>query len=222
MAKSELKFIARKQRSEGESIKVIAKNLSVSPSTVSLWCRDVELTPEQIEKLRQSRIKGGYAGRMKGARMQYQRRLDKIERFKKEGVKEMGKLSDRDLLISGLALYWGEGAKKARNVRLSNSDPRVIKFTVRFFKKIFGIKNNEITAYIGINKIHKERIKEVENFWSKVIGIPKEQFTKTTLIEAKNQKNYSNFSNHYGTVTIKIRKSSDLYYRIMGLIEGLK
>lgn len=57
-------------------------------------------------------IKGGYLGRMAGARMQYMRRLEKEERLKKEGIRRINGLSQRDLLIAGLALYWGEGSKK--------------------------------------------------------------------------------------------------------------
>jgi len=222
MAKSKEKNKALKLRERGESIKDISKKIGISRSTVSFWCRDVELTPEQLNNLHQKMIRGGYKGRMIGARAQYERRINKIKKYNKEGIKEIGKLSDRDLLIAGLALYWGEGSKKRRGISLSNSDPRVLQLAIKFFQKIFHVKKNELTGYIGINQIHKNRIEEVEEYWSKVTKIPRNQFTKTTLIKAKNKKNYSNFSIHYGTLTIKVRKSADLYYRVMGLIEGLK
>jgi len=222
MAKTKEKNKAIELRRKGSSIKDIAKRIKIAKSTVSLWCRDIELTSEQIERLCQKRIKGGYPGRIKGARMQYERRIKKIKKYNKEGIKQVGKLSNRDLLIAGLALYWGEGSKKTRSVSLSNSDPKIIKFAIKFLKRIFNIDKNRLSAYIGINQLHESRVEEVENYWSKITGIPREQFTKTTLIKAKNKKNYSNFSVHYGTITIKVRKSSDLYYRIMGLIKGLR
>lgn len=221
MAKSKERNIAIELRKKGESIIVIAKKIKVAKSTVSLWCRDIELTPEQIEKLRQSRIKGGYAGRMKGARMQYNRRLEKIERFKKEGIREVGGLSDRDLLMIGVAFYWGEGSKKRRSLTFSNSDPEAIKIMLGFLKRIFKVKNNEISLYVGINKIHKNRVEKVENYWSGITKIPREQFTKVSLKDAKNKKIYTNFSVHYGTLTVRVKKSADLYYRMMGLIDAL-
>ena len=47
------------------------------------------------------------------------------------------------------------------------------------------------------------------------------QFRKTVFIKAKNKKHYNNFKTHYGTLTVKIKKSSDIYYKTMGLIKGL-
>ena len=96
-----------------------------------------------------------------------------------------------------------------------------IKFIIKIFRKVWKIDKGRFAAYIGINKIHKDRVKEVEDYWSKITKIPREQFTKTTLIKAKNKKNYKNFPVHYGTLTVKIRKSAELYYQIIGLIDGL-
>ncbi len=222
MAKSKEKNKALELRQKGESIKDIAKKLKIAKSTISYWCRDIKLTPEQIERLHKKMIKGSYKGRIKGARMQYERRLKKIKELKKKGIEQIGKLSNRDLLIAGIALYWGEGSKKIRCLRFNNSDPDIIQFMIKFLKKVFNVDKNRLTAYIGINRIHKNRVKEVENYWSRITKIPRDQFTKTTLIKSKSKKNYSNFPIHYGTVTIKVRKSADLYYRIMGLIEGLR
>ena len=221
MAKSKEKNSALKLRQKGESIKGIAKKLKIAKSTVSLWCRDIELMPKQIQKLHEKMVKSGYKGRMKGARMQYERRLKKVEEWKKKGIKQIGRLSNRDLLIAGIALYWGEGAKKNRGVSFCNSDPEMIKFIIKFFRKVLKINKERFTAYIGINEIHKNRIEEVENYWLRITKIPKEQFTKTSLIKAKNKKNYKNFSVHYGTLTVKVRKSAELYYQILGLIKGL-
>lgn len=221
MAKSREKNKALKLRQKGESIKDIAKRLKIAKSTVSLWCRDIKLTPLQIQRLHDKMIKGSYKGRMIGARMQYERRLKKMKEWEEIGAEQIGKLSNRDLLIAGIALYWGEGTRKRRVVRFSNSDPEMIKFMIRFFRKIWKINKKRFTGSLGINKIHKNRIEEVESYWSKITKIPREQFIKTTLIKAKNKKNYENFSIHYGTFTIRIRKSAELYYEIMGLLKGL-
>ena len=221
MAKSKEKNQALNLRQKGKSIKDIAKRLKIVKSTVSLWCRDIKLTPEQVQKLHEKMVKSGYKGRMKGARIQYDGRLKKIEEWKKRGIEQIGKLSNRDLLIAGIALYWGEGAKKKRGVSFSNSDTKLIKFIIKIFRKVWKIDKGRFAAYIGINKIHKDRVKEVEDYWSKITKIPREQFTKTTLIKAKNRKNYKNFPLHYGTLTVRIRKSAELYYQINGLIKGL-
>ncbi|MBM3258011.1 MAG: hypothetical protein FJZ05_02260 [Candidatus Nealsonbacteria bacterium] len=221
MAKSKEKNKALELRQRGESIKDIAKKLKIAKSTVSLWCRDINLTSKQIERLHKKMIYGSYKGRLKGARVQYKRRIQRVEEWKKRGIKFINRLSNRDLLIAGIALYWGEGAKKKRSVSFSNSDEKIINFMIKFFRKLWKIDKNRFVGYIGVNKIHKKRIEDIENYWSKTTKIPREQFTKTTLIKAKNKKNYKNFPVHYGTFTFKIRKSAELYYQINGLIEGL-
>ncbi len=175
------------------------------------------MTSGQIQKLYERMKAGAY----KGARVQYQRRLRKIQECKKQGINRVGRLSDRDFLLSGIALYWGEGTKKRRKTRVTNSDPEVIKFTIDWFKKIWKIKPERFVLHVGINKIHKNRIAEVENYWSGVTKIPLEQFRKTTLIKAKNKKVYKNFPIHYGTLTVEVRRSAELHYQIIGLIEGL-
>jgi len=221
MAKSKEKNKALKLRQKGESIKDIARKLKIAKSTISLWCRDIKLTSKQIQRLHEKMVKGGYEGRMKGARMQYERRLKKVKEWEKKGVQQIQKISNRDLLIAGISLYWGEGTRKTRHLSFSNSDPEMIKFMIRFFRKVCKIEKDRFTAYIGINKIHKNRVKEVEEYWSKITNIPREQFTKTTLIKSKNKKVYKNFFIHYGTLTIRIKKSSELYYQMIGLIQGL-
>ncbi len=221
MAKTKEKNKAIELHQKGESIKDIASRLKIAKSTISLWCRDIRLTPEQIQRLHEKMIKGGYKGRMKGAGMQYEKRLEKIEAWREKGIEKIKRLSNRDILIATIALYWGEGARKARGIRFSNSDPEMINLIIKSFRKIWKIDKSRFVAYVGINEIHKNRIEEVENYWSRITKIPRMQFTKTTLIKAKNKKEYRNFPIHYGTLTMKIKRSAELYYEIKGLIEGL-
>lgn len=221
MAKSKQKIQAVKLREAGESIKEIAKAVGISKSTTSLWCRDVVLTTIQIKALHDRMVSKSYAGRMKGARAQYDARLKRIETERSNGIKEIAKLSDRDLLIAAVALYWGEGSKKSRQLTINNSDPEMIKFMMEAFRRIWKISENRFAFHVGINRIHKGRDRELKEYWSKIVGVSKSQFKKTIFIKAKNKKVYKNFSNHYGTLTIRVRKPMSIYYPMMGLIGGL-
>ena len=209
-------------RQNGESIKDIAKKLKIAKSTVSFWCRDIKLTPEQIQRLHDKMVRGGYKGRMMGARMQYERRIEMTKKFKELGRRQVGLMSSRDFTVVGAALYWGEGSKKEKQgVRVTNSDPEMIKFMLKWFKQIWKVPTNQINLSVMINKIHKDRVKEVEEYWSKITKIPQKQFYKTILIKAKNKKNYTNFPIHFGTLTVKIKKSTNLHRQIMGMVDGL-
>lgn len=221
MAKSKERNKAIILRKGGKSIKDIAKKIKVSKSTVSLWCRDIELTPVQVKKLHEKMVKGSYRGRMKGARGQYEKRLERIRTSEVDGIKKIGKMSERDLLIAMGALYWGEGSKKKRELRLNNTDPEMIKFVIKIFRKIWKVPKDQFSLSVMINKIHRKREEELKGYWSNITKIPENQFTKTIFIKSKNKKNYANYPRYYGTLTIKIKKSCHIYYQIMGLIKGL-
>lgn len=127
MAKFQKRIKARQLRRKGESVKEIAQKLKVAKGTASIWCRDIELTPRQIQNLHKRMVIGGYKGRLKGARLQKERKEQKIKYYLIEGIKDIGKLNKR-VFIAGLSLYWGEGSKKGVGVRFYNSNPSIIRF----------------------------------------------------------------------------------------------
>ncbi|MBI4037191.1 helix-turn-helix domain-containing protein [Candidatus Daviesbacteria bacterium] len=221
MAKSLLKLEARQLRQQGWSVKEIAKKLDISKSTVSIWVRDVILTIEQLEQLQKRSITGAERGRILGAFTQKQKRLTRVQSYIDEGNIEMKNLANREFLIAGLALYWGEGAKKKRRVELCNSDPKMIKFLTHWLKMCFNVSDEDLIFRIGINEAHIERELEVRKYWTKVLGVSLERFRKTSFKKVINKKVYKNFDQHFGTLYITVARSSDLYYKIDGLIHGL-
>ena len=75
----------------------------MSKSSVSLWVRDVEFTPTP----RVTR------GRRRDPNALQRRKQGEIERLVEEGRVRMGRLSEREFLVAGVALYAGEGAERA-------------------------------------------------------------------------------------------------------------
>jgi len=221
MAKSLLKIKARKSRRKGESVIQIAQKLGISKSTVSLWVRDIILSVDQLQKLKNNSLKGAELGRAHGAFIQKARRLQTIEKFKKEGIEELKKLKDKEFFVAGLALYWGEGSKKSRNVRLCNSDPELVNFMIKWLINTFDINSQEMALTVGINESHRLREEKVKEYWAQVTGLPLSQFRKTSFKKVKAEKIYENFYGHYGTLTVDVLKPARFYYKILGLIEGL-
>lgn len=221
MAKYELRIKAREMRSSGESVRDIAGKLGISKSTVSLWVRDIILSIEQLETLQNRKLVGGELGRLRSALIQKHNRLKLIKDSAEEGIRVVNKLSYRELLVSGLALYWAEGSKKTREVGFCNSDPNLILFMLGWLGKIFNIPTSELALTVGINQIHKDREEIVKLYWSDLTKIPISQFRKTSFKKVINKKVYSNFSEHYGTLDVEVLKPARFYYKIMGLIEGL-
>lgn len=227
MAKPVQRLKARSLRREkGLSIKEIAEKVGVSKSTVSLLCRDIELTPSQIKQLEERQknawLRSRIKGQLKGAWLQKQRRLKKIKKFQKQAEKEIKQLNKKELFLTGVALYWAEGQKKRRTVGLTSSDPKMILFFIKWLQEICRIPKNRLKCFVGINEAHRERIEEVENYWSRLTGIPKSQFTKTSLKKVKNKKKYENFNNHYGTLSVRLARPANPHYRVMGWVHALR
>lgn len=220
MAKYTLRLKARQLRRKGKSIKWIAKHIEVSSGSVSLWCRDITLTSEQIENIKVAQIASGYAGRMKGATMQKQRRLDTIQHYQISGHNDIGRLSKRDLFLLGLGIYAGEGYKYGNRAGIANSDPAIICLMMRWFREICDVQEHELTCEVGINQLHKDRVSAVERYWSELTRVPVTNFMKTSLKKVTNKKVYENKENYFGVLAIRIRKSANLEYKILGWLHN--
>lgn len=221
MAKSLQMMQARKLRAQGVSVRDIAQKLQVSKSTASLWVRDIILSLEQLEKLRHQKIMGGEKGRILGSLKQKQDRLLRIQKGINKGKLIFPTITDRELLIAGIALYWAEGTKKKREVTFCNSDPKLVEFMIRWLQRSFDVPISRLRCCVGINEIHRQRDDIVKKYWSGQTGIPLDRFTKTSFKKVRNKKIYLNFHNHYGTLTVKVNQPAQLHYDILGLIEGL-
>ena len=88
------------------------------------------------------------------------------------------------LFISGIMLYWGEGAKDPKaGVKFTNSDAQMIKFYVQFLIRSCRIPVEKIKAYVLIYPDLEE--KTTRAYWSKMSGLPWENFTKSVMIQGR-------------------------------------
>jgi len=110
----------RLRRDEGLSIREITRRLGVSRSSVSLWVRDVPLTPEQRERLRAQNPRFG--GQNLGAAANALRARQRRMQWHEDG-RAMARTGDA-AFAAGCMLYWAEGSKTRNVAQLSNSDPR--------------------------------------------------------------------------------------------------
>ncbi len=221
MAKSKQRLQTRELRRQGMSIIKIAAIVKISKSTVSVWCRDIELTERQRLALLSSKEEGLKRGQLLGAEIQKRRRIDKIERYRQEGTGQLINLTFGECFVAGLSLYLAEGSKKRKGVVFTNSDPLIIKFMMGWLRKYFQISIDNFTFYVIINDIHRPREKIIIDYWVNYLNISELQFRKTTFVVTKQKKIYENYDRYYGTIHFKILKSTDLLYRIEGLINGL-
>lgn len=222
MARFELKIKAQKLRTKGLSIKRIARKLNASTSSVSLWTRDIILTKEQMETLEENSRNPFYGNRLKYINKVKADTNRKIKRLQKEGVKQIGTLSKRELFLIGATLYWGEGFKKDSQVGFANSDPKMLKLFKRWLYESFGYSVDDLILRVTVNISHKERINEIQKYWSEAIDIPISLFKKPFYQNFKWKKVYENPNEYYGILRLKVRKSKDFLRKIYGFIDGLR
>lgn len=210
-------------RRKGKSISEIAKKLSVPKSTIGVWCRNIKLGREQIKRLADRQISGSYKGRIKFLEKIRSERLLQTKKLRAEGLDEIKNISRRDLFIGGIAMYLSEGATSecSEEVSFTNSDFRTVLFMKKWFMNICGISTDRFVIQVRINEAHKDRIEVAEKYWSKTIGVPLNQFTKTILIKSKSRKIYPKDNVYYGTIRLKVRQGTQLRRKINGWVEGL-
>lgn len=221
MARSKERLQARKLRTEGESIKKIANLLQISVASVSNWCKDIELTPEQKKNL-SKRVTDPYYGK-KAAYLEKKKKefIEKVNNLKQRGVDEIAKLTKREIFLIGVALYWGEGFKKDHQVGFANIDEKMIEFFIYWLKTCFHITHKNLIIRVTANKSYKNKIHQLEQYWSNQLDIPLTQFSKPFFQKTVWKKQYENGDNYHGVLRIKVRKSVDLLRKIYGYIEGL-
>lgn len=211
MAKPLEKQKARTLRSQGKSIKSIAKEIGVSPSTVSRWVKDIQLSETQLDYLKQSQKQ--WASQNKGAQQNKECALLTRQKFQKTG---RIKAREMDFLhMQGCMLYWAEGSKDKNRVEFVNSDVNMMKLFIKFLRKCLSIKDENISLRVTCHSDKVEEIEEIKTFWSCELALPIQNFGKTQLKKgSKSRKNRLK----YGVCTIRI-DSTEIAQHIFGAIQ---
>lgn len=224
MSKYDKRLEARVMRGKGVSIIVIARELGVSKSSASKWCRDIILTEEQFKKLRENSERAAKYGQRMGAETNKNKKLKAIREAEIWGGELVNNISNRELLLIATALYWSEGSKSdsTSGFIFVNSDPEMILVMKLFLTNVLNIASEEIVCSVQINRIHEVRINTVLSFWKKLLDLQNSQIRKPYYVNTKVNKVYENYENYYGICRLVVRKGKNLKYRMLGLIKALK
>lgn len=187
MAKPELRERALEMRKEGMSYSAIKEALGVSKGVLSVWLRDYPLSRERINELR-----GNSERRIERYRETRARKREERMRFTYESAaREIGTLSDRELYLSGLFLYWAEGTKASRGtVCMTNTDPSMLLFFIRWIEAQ-GVVRARLKVKLHL---YSDMAVEAETaYWEHTLGLPRTVFMKsyikiTTFDKPKNYK----------------------------------
>jgi hypothetical protein len=169
---------ARRLRAvEGRSVREIATLLGVSRSSVSLWVRGVELSESQHAALRAR--DPAYNGHCAGSQANAALALARWRAYQREG--RLRAASATPEYAAGCMLFWAEGSRSPNSVRLTNSDPELLRFFALFLRGSFDVADERFRVACNLFVDHEERQREVEQVWLDVLRLPRSCLTKTTV-----------------------------------------
>jgi hypothetical protein len=196
---------ARRLRAEGKTLIEIAEALHVSKASASVWVRDVAFVPSV---------------RRTGARRRrhpwHEAKLRNIQQLDIVGRHLIGELSSTAFLVAGVALYAGEGSKGDGSVAFANTDPAMIKFFCLWLRTLFYIDESRLRVAVYLHQ--GLDIDQVEEFWSSLTGVPRDQFTKP--YRAIPDPTIRTNKHAYGCVSVRYN-CTEVHRSIMGLVRAL-
>lgn len=217
-AKVELRERARELRRAGRTYDEIVAELGVSKSSVSLWVRDLPVpaqrrSPEEQRQLMQDGLD----------RLRATRDAQRV-RMKAEAGQEIGRLSERELFLTGVALYWAEGSKdkayaRREYLQFVNSDPDVILLFLAWLE-LMGVTPDRLRFNVSIHE--SADVASAERFWAESVGVEPARLGKTVLKRHNPRTRRGNTGESYrGCLTIYVTRSADMYRRIEGWWYGI-
>ncbi|MGW1544966.1 hypothetical protein ACWCPM_32905 [Streptomyces sp. NPDC002309] len=218
-AKDDLRDKARELRLQGWTYDRIQVELGCSKSSISLWVRD----PPTPERRRRTRAEASDIAK-RGWEAELRLREEERRRTRQLATAEIDRLSDRELFLIGVGLYWAEGAKSkphSRRERITfvNSDPNMITVFLAWLRLLRVDPENLRFAV----QIHESAdVTAAERFWASHVDIEPTALMKTTLKKHNPSTNRKNTGGDYhGCLRVDVRGGADLYRRVEGWWYGI-
>lgn len=160
---------------QGMSLAEIANELDISTSTARRWTLDIELTGEQLVRIK-DRVKS--AARRGSATMAENRRQAR-RTWQAEG---RARARNGELLHqAGCLLYWAEGTKGRNSVELANSDVDLIRLFLRFLSNCFDIDEQQLSLCLHLYTGNGRTVAEIEQHWLEALVLPPSCLRKHTI-----------------------------------------
>ncbi|WP_432156938.1 terminase gpP N-terminus-related DNA-binding protein [Streptomyces sp. bgisy153] len=217
-AKDDMRQRARELRLQGWTYDQIEAELGCSRSSVSLWVGDLprpkpRYTPEEQRALMQE----GLARRR--AAENEQREMAKLAAHS-----DIAELTDRELFMAGLALYWAEGSKskpydRRERAVFVNSDPGVIRVYLAWLD-LLEVGRERLGFRLLIHE--SADVDAAHRFWAEIADVDASVFAKPTLKRHNPKTVRKNTGDDYhGCLVVAVARSARLYNRIEGWWSGL-
>ncbi len=220
-AKDDLHRRARELRAQGWTYNEIAAELGVSKSSISLWVRDL---PREGRLSYEESRKRNDEGRRRYWEEERPVREAARQAISDAAAAEIGRLTDREILMLGAIAYWCEGAKNKPHHRYDrvsfiNSDPGLIRFFLRFLE-VAGVEPKDLVFRVMIHESADSQASHL--FWQEITRADPSLFGNPTFKRHNPKTVRHNIGDGYhGCLRIDVRRSTPLYRQIEGWMRGM-
>ncbi len=154
-SKEKLKAL-KKYYNSGLNVREVAKEMGVSHSTINHTMRRNNIPRRSFSE---------------ASRIRFSKKP--VSYNKKQNLTQ----KEKYLHIAALMLYWAEGSKKGKWViDFTNSDEKMVLLFLSALRRIYQIDESRLRAALYCHA--NQNLKKIHDYWSKLLNIPKTQFSK--------------------------------------------
>jgi hypothetical protein len=213
-------------RHEGEGSRASAGGLDVRPDRDGAGrLQEFDLAVgEGPAEADTSHTRGASAISKRGWEVTLRKREEERQRVKARSAQEIDHLSDRELFLIGVGLYWAEGSKskpyrRHEAVTFINSDPDMIRVYLAWLD-LLGVAGDRRRFSVMIHE--SADVESAERYWADLVGRDVTEFGKTTSKRRNPKTVRKNVGSDYrGCLVVRVLQGADLYRRIEGWWSGV-
>jgi len=166
-------------RRKGLSYNEILRYVSVGQSTISRWCCNILLTKNQKERLWRKRVRNPFILNLEKKALHRKKEANKWAKNQLEKIS----FDQKPLIITGIMLYWAEGTKFTSKftIEFTNTDPRIIKMMMEFFRKVLKIKEDKFVITVRVRR--GANVNMAKKYWSRITKLSKKNFRRPEILE---------------------------------------
>lgn len=170
-------------RAEGYTYSEISRKLKkrVPKSTLSFWCKSVELPDFYKEKIKKISAKSGEKGRKVALEVNRAKRKEFLNQLREKNLYLIKNLNRRTKKLLLATLYHAEGSKhpSTRHLRFASSDPKTIQFFLNLFHQCFTLDKSKFRLEIICRA--DQNVGKLIKFWFKTTKINTKLFYKPRI-----------------------------------------
>ncbi|MEK7619173.1 MAG: hypothetical protein AAB416_02950 [Patescibacteria group bacterium] len=187
-------------RRQGKSYKEIVRITGVPKSTLCGWLQHQKWSVAIRKKLSKIQSENARVRMIAITDKAREQRQILYQSYREDAQTTFEGYYKEALFVAGVMLYWGEGDNKLSNglIRISNSDPMVLKF----FHAFVGRYLPELYPKLKMSLVLYPDLEDVASceYWSEKVGIPLDRFMKSQYIQGRSKKR----TLPYGTAQIYV------------------